>query len=66
MEEHIGQYLDLTGKPLGTRTDQTTESAHQKLNKRIVRSQYQMKDIESETHGLKLYRAVLHSNAYSL
>ena len=43
MEEHIQQYIELTGKPLGQRTDQTTEAAHQSLNKRISRSNYIVK-----------------------
>ena len=30
--------------PLGARTDQTTEAAHQYMNKRMMRSQYRVKD----------------------
>ena len=35
-------------------SDQMTEAAHQYLNKRLLRSNYRLKDIESHAHGLKL------------
>ena len=44
----------------------STEAAHQYLNKRLLRSNYRVKDIESHAHGLKLYRCVLHMNAYNV
>ena len=66
MERHVKDYISSIGLPLGARTDQTTEAAHQYMNKRLVRSQYRVKDIESHAHGLKLYRCVLHMNAYNV
>ena len=66
MQDHIKDYVDLTNKPLGRRTDQTIEAAHQFMNKRMVRSQYVVKDIESAAHGLKLYCCVLHINSYNI
>ena len=36
------------------------------FNKRINRSNYIVKDIESEAHGKKLYRAIIHTNAYHI
>ena len=66
MEDHIKDYFDLTQKPLGKRTDQTTEAAHQFMNKRMIRSNYVVKDIESQAHGLKLYHCVLHINSYNI
>ena len=38
MKHHIKDYLDMTGMPLGRRTDQTTEAAHQLMNKKLERS----------------------------
>ena len=32
----------------------------------LLRSNYRVKDIESNAHGLKLYRCVLHMNAYNV
>ena len=65
-EHHIGDYLKITGKPLGRRTDQTTEASHQYMNTSIVKSNYLVKDMESHMHGLKLNRCVLHLNAYTI
>ena len=66
IEHHVKDYIRMAGLPLGKRTDQTTEAAHQYLNKRLLRSNYRVKDIESHAHGLKLYRCVLHMNAYNV
>ena len=66
IEHHVKDYIRMTGLPLGKRTDQTTEAAHQYLNKRLLRSNYRVKDIESHVHGLKLYRCVSHMNAYNV
>ena len=32
MEDHIGEYIEETGKPLGKTSDQTVENCHQWLN----------------------------------
>ena len=53
MEDHVSKYIKLTNKPLGHRTEQTTEAAHQYLNKRLRKSNYYVTDIQSEAHGLK-------------
>ena len=65
-EDHVSEYIKLTNKPLGHRTDQTTEAAHQYLNKRIRKSNYYVPDVESEAHGQKLFRAILHLNSYNI
>ena len=66
MTQHVGDYIKLTGKPLGRTTDQTTEAAHQYLNKRMTLSKYYIKDIQSHRHGLKLYQSILHLNSYNI
>ena len=66
MKHHIKDYLYMTGMPLGRRTDQTTEAAHQLMNKRLERSNYKVKNVESESHGRKLFKCVLHLNAYNI
>ena len=45
---------------------ETTEAAHQHLNKRITKSNYHVKDIESKSQGFKLFKSVLHVNSYKI
>ena len=56
MEDHIGQYIKDTGKPLGKSSDETVESCHQWLNKRLVSSGYLTKDIMSDENGERLHK----------
>ena len=72
-KQHYDQHTELSLPckqcdkiPLGRRTDQTTEAVHQFLNRRMKRSNYIVKDIDSHAHGKKLYRAVLHNNSYKI
>ena len=60
MTHHVKDYIKMTGKPLGRTTDQTTEVAHQYLNKRMTLSNYYIKDIQSHSHSPVL--AVNHRN----
>ena len=53
MEEHIGEYIEETGKPLGKSSDQTVENCHQWLNKRLTKSGYYCKVVETEENGEK-------------
>ena len=53
-------------KPLGAYTDQLVESMHQHTEKIFGRSNYHVKDIESDIHGEKLEAGVRHLNSYNL
>ena len=63
---HVPQYIRLTGKSLGFLSDQTIENAHQIVNKRMENSNYYVKAVESDTHGEKLLRGILHVNSYNI
>ena len=63
---HVDEYIFLTGHSLGRVSDQVVESAHSALNKRLERSNYWVKDLESDIHGLKLYKGILHFNSYNI
>ena len=63
---HVPQYIKLTGKSLGFISDQTTEMVHQIVNKRMENSNYVVKAIESDTHGEKLLKGILHVNSYNI
>ena len=63
---HVDEYIFLTGHTLGRVSDQVVESAHCALNKRLERSNYLVKDLESDKHGLKLYKEILRLNSYNI
>ena len=63
---HVAQYIELTGKPLGYVTDQTIENAHQLVNRRMERSQYYVKSLNSDSHGQNLLKGILHVNTYNI
>ena len=64
--DHVEDYIDATGHGLGTTRDQMVEACHSQLNKRLVSSNYWVKDLTSEIHGIKLFKAILHFNSYNI
>ena len=47
---------------LGKVSDQIVEA----LNKRLVASRYWIKNVESDIHGVMLFRGILHFNSYNV
>ena len=66
IEEHLKYYIDTTKKSLGFYSDSLIESMHQYLDKLMCKSNYHVKDVESEIHGVKLLKAIKHLNTYNL
>ena len=64
--DHVEDYIDATGHGLGTTSDQIVEACHSQLNKRLVSSNYWVKELTSEIHGIKLFKAILHFNSYNI
>ncbi len=64
--DHVGDYIEATKKGLGCVSDHIVEAAHSALNKRLVGSNYWVKDLESDRHGLGLFRCILHFNSYNI
>ena len=64
--DHSEEYISETKTPLGHVNDQLIEAAHAHMNKRLMASNYLVKDITSENHGEKLKKCVLHINSYNL
>jgi hypothetical protein len=58
--DHVGTYIKNTGKSLGKVSDQIVESTHSALNKWLAASRYWIKDVESDLHGIMLYKGILH------
>ena len=54
IESHLKFYFQRTGKSLGFYTDQVVEAMHQFTDRRLTRSNYVVKDIQSDIHGEKL------------
>ena len=63
---HHKYYIDTTKKSLGFYSDSLIESMHQYLDKLMFKSNYYVKNVESEIHGVKLLKAVKHLNTYNL
>ena len=66
MIDHVGEYIEMTGKPLGYITDQTVENAHQLVNNRMEKSNYYVKAIDSDIHGENLFKGIMHVNTYNI
>ena len=60
IEAHLKYYIDTTKKSLGFYSDSLIESMHQYLDKLMCKSNYHVKDVESEIHGIKLLKASKH------
>ena len=56
----------MTGEGLGQVDDGVVEAMHQFLDKRMRISNYVVKNLESEAHGEKKLKLVLHINSYNL
>ena len=66
IEAHLKHYIDTTKKSLGFYSDSLIESMHQYLDKLMCKSNYHVKDVESEIHSVKLLKAIKHLNTYNL
>ena len=66
INDHYVDYVKMTGRPLGLTNDQIIETTHQYVNHTMVSSNYTIRDLESEIHGEKLLRLVLHQNSYNI
>ena len=66
IEAHLKYYIDSTKKYLGFYSDSLIELMHQYLDKLMRKSNYHVKDVESEIHGVKLLKAIKHLNMYNL
>ena len=64
--DHLCDYFDDTGITLKKVTDELIESCHQYVHKRLTRGMYLVKDVTSDAHGNKLFRAIRHVNTYNL
>ena len=64
--DHLEDYFDNTKLSLVKTADELIESMHQFVAKRMLRSGYKVKDLLNPNHGLNLYRAILHINAYNV
>ena len=64
--DHVEDYISETGRGLGHVTDQPVEALHSALSKRLATSNYWIKHLESEKHGQKLYRGIIHFNSYNI
>ena len=60
LQDHLEDYLDITGESLADVDDGVVEAMHQYLDKRMSLSNYWVKNLESEAHGKKKLRLVLH------
>lgn len=66
LQDHLEDQLDMTGEGLGEVDDGVVEAMHQYLDKRMRIGNYTVKNLESEAHGKKKLKLVLHVNGYNL
>ena len=66
INDHFNMYIERNGKAIGFYSDECIEAAHAAMNKRMSRSNYVVKDINSEKHGENLLKCVLHLNSYNI
>ena len=63
--DNFEDYFDLTGMRLRKATDEVIENMHQCTDKTLTKS-YKVKHLFNPKHGLKLFHAICHVNAYNL
>ena len=63
--DHVGDYIEMTGKPLGYISDQTVEKCHQLVNSRFEKSNYYVKCLDSDIHGETLLKAAKNVEAFT-
>ena len=66
IQGYLKYYFDETNKSLGYYTNQLVEAMHQYTDRVICRSNYHVKNLESDKHGEKLLPGVHHLNSYNL
>ena len=66
IEAHLKYFIQTTKKSLGFYSDSLIESMHQYLDRLMCKSNYHVKNVESEVQGEKLLKAVKHLNLYNL
>ena len=66
IESHVTEYVEKTGKPLGSTSDQLVEAMHSYVNASLHRSKYLLSVDNSENFGTKLYRGIMKINCYNL
>lgn len=64
MIRHVPEFIREHGKPLGQFSEQVVESCHAKFDKLF--NSYRIKDTNHPNYLNKLYRAIMHFNAYHL
>ena len=64
MFNHVGQFIKMTGKPLGEFSEQELENSHSAFEH--IWDRYRVKDVSSQTYLLNYYRAVLNFNANNI
>ena len=62
--EHVEDFIETQGKPLGEFSEQVVEAAHQKLDK--IWQFYIVKMIETEDHGLAFEKCLNHFNSMNI
>ena len=62
--EHVEDFIETQGKPLGEFSEQVVEAAHQKLDK--IWQFYIVKMVETENHGLDFQKCVNHFNSMNV
>ena len=64
---HVNTFVEQIEGGLNKRgSDQVTEAAHQLLHRRMTISNYFVRKVGTEAEGRKLFRAVVHTNAYNM
>ena len=66
VNSHLEDHYNINQESLVKVSDHVVESAHQWLKKVMARGNYVVKDVTSEAHGDKLFRAVMHNNTYTM
>ena len=66
VNHHLEDHYVINGESLVKVSDHVVEHAHQWLRKVMAKGNYVVKDVTSDAHGDKLFRAVMHNNTYAM
>ena len=60
IKNHVQQYITMTGRSLGTESEQALENAHSSFQ--VIWNKYKVKNSQSEIYKLMYFRAIMNFN----
>ena len=64
--DHVADYVEISGLPLGATSDQLIEASHQYVHKQMKNGGYLVKDKSTKVAKDKTFKCIQHINSYNI